>query len=36
MNNTLVDDADVVMSMYDVLEYSDIYSENIRKFMAIL
>ena len=27
MNNTLVDDADVVMSMYDVLEYSDIYSK---------
>ena len=38
INNTQTDntkDIDVVMTMYNLTEYSDIF-ENIRKYMAIL
>ena len=39
INNVQVDDAqdiDVVMFMYNLIEYTDIYSENTRNCMAIL
>ena len=39
INNTDIDNAqdiDIVMPMYNLTEYSDSYSKNIRKFMAIL
>ena len=39
INNTQIDNAkniDVVMLMYNLIEYSNTYSKNIRKFMAIL
>ena len=39
INNTDIDNAqdiDIVMPMYNLIEYSDSYSKNIRKFMAIL
>ena len=39
INNTQVDNAkdiDIVMPMYNLIEYSDNYAKNIRKFMAIL
>ena len=38
-NNTQIDyvkDLDVGMLMYNLIEYSDDYSKNIRKFMAML
>ena len=39
INNTQVDNAkdiDIVMPMYNLIEYSDNYCKNIRKFMVIL
>ena len=39
INNTQIDNAkdnDVVMSMYNLIEYSDNYSKKIWKFMTIL
>ena len=39
INNTDTDNAydiDVVMPMYNSIEYSDNYSKNLRKFMAVL
>ena len=39
INNTDVDNAhdiDIVMSMYNLIEYNDNYSKNLRTFMAIL
>ena len=39
INNTQVDNAkdiDIVMPMYNLIEYSDNYEKNIRKFMTIL
>ena len=39
INNTQVDNAkdiDIVMPMYNVIEYGDNYSKNILKLMAIL
>ena len=39
INNTQIDNAndiDVVMPMYNVIEYSDNYSKNVTKFMGIL
>ena len=39
INNTQVDNAkdiDIVMPIYNLIEYSDNYSKNIWKFMAIL
>ena len=39
INNTQVDNAkdiDIVMPMYNLLEYSDNYSKNIWKFVAML
>ena len=39
INNTQVDNAkdiDVIMSMYKLIEYSDIYFESMWKFIAIL
>ena len=38
-NNTDVDNArdiDITMSMYNLIEYSDNYSENITKFISVL
>ena len=37
MNNTQLDDAqyiDIVIPMYDLIEYRDVYSNAIRKFMT--
>ena len=39
INNTQVDNTkeiDIVMSMYNLIEYSDNYAKKTRKFMAIL
>ena len=39
INNTQVENAEdihIVMPMYNLIEYSDNYTKNIRKFMAIL
>ena len=39
INNTQIGNAkdiDIVMNAYNLLEYSDNYSKNIRKFLAIL
>ena len=39
INNTQIDNAkyiDIIMPMYNLIEYSDNYSENISKLMAIL
>ena len=39
INNTQIDNAkdiDIVMSMYNLIEYSDNYAKSNRKFMAIL
>ena len=39
INNTQIDNAkyiDVVISMYNLIEYSDDYSKKIRKLVAIL
>ena len=39
INNTQIDNAkdiDIVMSMYNLIEYSDNYAKKNRKFMAIL
>ena len=39
INNTEIDNArdiDIVMSMYNLIEYSDNYSKNMWKFLAVL
>ena len=39
INNSFIDNAedlDIVMSMYHLLEYSDHYSNDIRKFVELL
>ena len=39
INNTHIDNAkdiDIVIPMYNLIEYSDNYQKNLRKFMAIL